>query len=235
MGETDIVKVAAGIAVIVCMVGYVFSKLFDPKMKSTRMVTKVVYEEEQEKEKKGEENSLSENRLFNPGMEEHINKADRRESYLEENNAGGYAVKENSIKENGMKENEMIDEEGEYVTQILTEDDKTEILYAKAAEPSYCLVAKNKENPIDTPIKSFPFYIGKDKNRNQLILKESSVSRLHAVVTIREEEVFLTDIGSTNGTFVNGQKLEKNHPTLINNSDELAFSREVFLFKVKEF
>ncbi|MGN6711333.1 DUF6382 domain-containing protein [Anaerocolumna jejuensis] len=278
MGEPDIVKVAAGIAVIVCLVGYVFSKLFDPKMKSTRMVTKVVYEEEQEK--KGEGNSIRENRSFNPGKEERFNKANGRENYLEENYAGenntsenyrrenhaeenhtgenytgknyvsenyrrenyvrencerGYAVKENSIKESGRKENEMIDEEGEYVTQLLAEEDKTEILYAKAAEPSYCLVAKNKENPIDIPIKSFPFYIGKDKNRNQLILKESSVSRLHAVVTIREEEVFLTDIGSTNGTFVNGQKLEKNHPTLINNSDELAFSREVFLFKVKEF
>ncbi|SHO53854.1 DUF6382 domain-containing protein [Anaerocolumna xylanovorans] len=205
MGETDAVKAMAGIAVMVCLVGYVFSKLFDPKMKSTKMVTKLIYEE----------NNPTESKM----------------AYAENKGSG----LKNDNKKSAVIEKKTVYEKDEFATQLLEEEDKTEVIYVKPTEPSYYLIAKDKENSADIPIKDFPFYIGKDKNRNQLTLKEGSVSRLHAVLIIREEEVFLTDLGSTNGTFVNGQKVEKNQPVSINNSDELAFSREVYLFKVKEF
>lgn len=204
MGEPDFIKLLAGAAVIVCLTGYVIIKLFDPKMKSTRMVTKVMYE-------------------------------DKKDEQKEEEIPGEVYASSMAVTNEPWKVKETLNLEEEYVTQILVEEEKTEILYQQNAEPSYCLVAKDKENLIDIPIDSFPFYIGKDKNRNQLVLKESSVSRLHAVLTIREEEVFLTDLGSTNGTHVNGQRLSKNQPIPINNSDELAFSREIYLFKMKVF
>lgn len=204
MGEPDFIKLLGGAAVIVCLTGYVIIKLFDPKMKSTRMVTKVMYE-------------------------------DKKDERKEEEIPGGVYASSMAVTNEPWKVKETPNLEEEYVTQILVEEEKTEILYQQNSEPSYCLVAKDKENLVDIPIDSFPFYIGKDKNRNQLVLKESSVSRLHAVLTIREEEVFLTDLGSTNGTHVNGQRLSKNQPITINNSDELAFSREIYLFKMKEF
>lgn len=240
MGEPDYIKIMAGIAVMVFLTGYAFSKLFDPKMKSTRMVTKVVYDEKEDME----ENSFREDGIF---YGENTNRT-------ADGCGTGYGIEERAIKERAIKERiieertikkksieekdlelEEIMETGEYATQILTEDNKTEILYTQFPEPCYCLVAKSKEASSDILIKSFPYYIGKDKNRNQLILKENSVSRFHGVLTMKEGEVFLTDIGSTNGTYVNGQKLEHNQPVPVNNSDELAFSREVYLFKVKEF
>ncbi|BCJ97014.1 DUF6382 domain-containing protein [Anaerocolumna chitinilytica] len=207
MGEPDFIKLLAGSAVMVSLVGYVITKLFDPKYKSTKMVTKVMYEDSKER--------LTDKNLSEQGKspEEQI-----------------YATVKGTI----LKDNELTNPDEECVTQILDEEEKTEILY-RQPEPTYCLVAKDKENLIDIPIDCFPFYIGKDKNRNGLVLKENSVSRLHAVFTIRDGEVFLTDLGSTNGTHVNGQKLLKNQPVPINNSDELAFSRVFYLFKMKEF
>jgi pSer/pThr/pTyr-binding forkhead associated (FHA) protein len=121
------------------------------------------------------------------------------------------------------------------VTTILSEmEDKTEILFTQLSLPCHYLVEKNGCNPLEIPVETFPYYVGKDKNRNQLVLKEGSVSRLHAVITKRDKTVFITDLGSTNGTFVNGQRLEKNKPVQVDNSDELAFSREIYLFKIKE-
>lgn len=272
MGEADTVKVAAGIAVIVCLVGYVSSRLFDPKMKSTKMVTKLMYEEdnpsqnkmgirenktalrennmdiredrtalrENEMDVRGNRTALRENKV-NIGENRTAfreNKMNIRENrtILRENEMdirkNRMALKENN--ESTIKEDSVY-EIDEFATQILEEEDKTEILFTVPVGAPYFLIAKDTENPRDIPIKDFPFYIGKDKSRNQLVLKESSVSRLHAVLTIRGQEVLLTDLDSTNGTYVNGQKVEKNQPVLINNSDELAFSREVYLFKVKEF
>lgn len=50
---------------------------------------------------------------------------------------------------------------------------------------------------------------------------ESSVSRAHAVVTVDANAVTISDSGSTNGTFVNGAKIET--PTQLKNGDTVHF------------
>lgn len=44
---------------------------------------------------------------------------------------------------------------------------------------------------------------------------ERGVSRVHARVQMTGEDVYITDLGSRNGTFVNGTRLEANHPVKI--------------------
>lgn len=58
-------------------------------------------------------------------------------------------------------------------------------------------------------LRSFPFYIGKEKSLNQLFLPDNTVSRRHAVIQRggRGEEYLLRDLQSTNGTWVNGKRL----------------------------
>ena len=48
--------------------------------------------------------------------------------------------------------------------------------------------------------------VGRESTR-VIALPDSSVSRDHALVTVRGEQVFLKDLGSKNGTFVEGIKL----------------------------
>lgn len=56
-----------------------------------------------------------------------------------------------------------------------------------------------------------------------ILLPDPSVSRSHARITVQNGMVTLEDVGSTNGTFVNGQKLTPQDPVTLTNGAEITF------------
>ena len=50
---------------------------------------------------------------------------------------------------------------------------------------------------------------------------EKGVSRRHARIMKRAQQIFIEDLGSSNGTFINGQKLMPYFPEQLSNGDEL--------------
>ncbi|SRR5258708_1985549 len=56
------------------------------------------------------------------------------------------------------------------------------------------------------PLETYPFTIGRARDCH-LIIDHTQVSRLHACLEYDHEQVVLTDLNSTNGTFVNGERL----------------------------
>lgn len=78
--------------------------------------------------------------------------------------------------------------------------------------------------PVRVEIMSFPFSIGKQDRGNQLVIKHSTISRKHAVITKEGEKLYLTDLCSTNGTYVNGKPLIANQPFEVTEFDEIRFS-----------
>src|SRR6185436_3914818 len=42
-----------------------------------------------------------------------------------------------------------------------------------------------------------------------MVLVEDMVSRKHAKITTTDDEIYIQDLGSTNGTFVNGEKVTR--------------------------
>jgi pSer/pThr/pTyr-binding forkhead associated (FHA) protein len=44
---------------------------------------------------------------------------------------------------------------------------------------------------------------------NDIVIPEQTVSTKHATITIENGSFFLNDLGSTNGTFVNGSRIDK--------------------------
>lgn len=61
---------------------------------------------------------------------------------------------------------------------------------------------------IITTIESYPFTIGRSKECD-LTLSHSSVSRNHARIVLKKEELFLEDSNSTNGTLLNGRVVKE--------------------------
>lgn len=57
---------------------------------------------------------------------------------------------------------------------------------------------------------------------------EQGVSRRHAMIKVGEDTLTLTDLDSTNGTYLNGQRLLPNQPRVIRDGDEIRLGRLTF-------
>lgn len=100
-------------------------------------------------------------------------------------------------------------------------DGKTIYLGDMLAKKEYVLVGENREYKLDT----FPFLIGKDKERVTLMLKDRSVSRIHARFLLEEGILYLEDLHSTNGTYLNDLLLEPHVRMKVKRGDFLQFGK----------
>jgi hypothetical protein len=57
---------------------------------------------------------------------------------------------------------------------------------------------------------------------------EQGVSRQHAVIRRGEDTLTLVDLGSTNGTHLNGQRLIPNQPRVLRDGDEIRMGKLAF-------
>ncbi|MBV9280697.1 MAG: FHA domain-containing protein [Chloroflexi bacterium] len=64
--------------------------------------------------------------------------------------------------------------------------------------------------------------------QNDIVLRSGTASRAHARIEHREQEFVLTDLNSTNGTFVNRDRLARAHT--LRHGDEVHFAGEPFTF-----
>ena len=53
----------------------------------------------------------------------------------------------------------------------------------------------------------------------------SGVSRLHAVIKREREQVFVMDLGSANGTYLNGKRLKPNSKQVLNHGNMLSLGK----------
>jgi len=65
---------------------------------------------------------------------------------------------------------------------------------------------------------------------NSLCVVEGALSRYHAKLMTEQDRVFVMDLGSTNGTFVNGRRLDANVKTPLTSGDRIRFDIEEFGF-----
>lgn len=75
------------------------------------------------------------------------------------------------------------------------------------------------------------FVIGKERRRvDYCISDNNSISRTHAKIKARAGKFYIADLGSTNCTYVNGNKLSPNQEIALNNGDKIKISDEEFEF-----
>ncbi|MGB8452705.1 MAG: DUF6382 domain-containing protein [Anaerocolumna sp.] len=112
-----------------------------------------------------------------------------------------------------------------------SEQDKTVILTQIAPQKQYHLLEIKNDMNKKIIVNIFPFVIGKFNKDISLVIEDASVSRRHAVLTREGEDIFLTDLNSTNGTFINGMKLAENKPYRITDKDEISFSQVKYIWE----
>jgi EAL domain-containing protein (putative c-di-GMP-specific phosphodiesterase class I) len=71
------------------------------------------------------------------------------------------------------------------------------------------------------PIHSNPFTVGRRQDQH-LCLELATVSAVHAEIADREGRLFVSDLGSTNGTYVNGRRIERS--TELKENDIVQFA-----------
>ncbi len=64
---------------------------------------------------------------------------------------------------------------------------------------------------------------------NDLRLDDSKASRLHAELRVAADKLEVVDLGSTNGTFLNGERLAPNLPRSLKPGDEIHFGKTKFI------
>ncbi|MDR2196565.1 MAG: trypsin-like peptidase domain-containing protein [Coriobacteriales bacterium] len=83
-----------------------------------------------------------------------------------------------------------------------------------------------------TRIDGEEFIIGKERSRvNYAIPNNGTISRLHAKITQRDGQFFITDLRSTNCTFVNERKITPGVETPLSNGDRIKLADEEFVFE----
>ncbi|HTS24384.1 MAG TPA: SpoIIE family protein phosphatase [Bryobacteraceae bacterium] len=87
------------------------------------------------------------------------------------------------------------------------------------AEPAALVVIDPNGHRTRVRIEPIPFHIGRQPE-NQLILRDSRVSRMHARILTEGRDYILEDTGSTHGTFVNGKKVKRQ---VLRNADKIEF------------
>lgn len=106
---------------------------------------------------------------------------------------------------------------------------ETTVLGGGGAQAGFSMLRrKNNEN---ISINKPEFLIGKERRRvDYCITDNNSVSRAHAKIKVRAGRCYISDLGSTNCTYVNGVKLSPNQEVILSKGDRIKISDEEFEF-----
>ena len=84
------------------------------------------------------------------------------------------------------------------------------------------------------PITDTVFTVGRRPGNLLCITDDQFISGMHAELVWRNGETFVVDKNSTNGTFVNDQKLTPGSEMIVNNGDRVKFGATTYLFRGPE-
>lgn len=105
------------------------------------------------------------------------------------------------------------------------------VFFAPEVSQEKKLYALDKKNKVHISLETLPCTIGKANEMVDYCIKDNSVSRMHAKIEERGGHFILTDLNSTNGTFVNGLQMSPNEQVEIERGDEIRFGKMRYSFR----
>jgi hypothetical protein len=100
-----------------------------------------------------------------------------------------------------------------------------------------CLKYKEGDNSLDVEAKEInvekiPWIIGNMDKNCDTVIRNRLVSHIHACITKIDDEYFIEDMNSTNGTYVNGERLLMNARQKISDSDVITFAAISYIVEI---
>lgn len=114
------------------------------------------------------------------------------------------------------------DESDEAATGFFGDDDE-----AENGSPTYAEMQSPRGITVDV-YSGRPIVVGRSRKNSNLHLGFEGVSRVHAKLQYRDGVLYVTDLGSTNGTYVNGNRLDSFKDTPVHAGDTVEFYKELF-------
>ena len=163
---------------------------------------------------------------------EEIEEEEQKESFIDKFKK--FFHKEDKKEEYDNEESICIEETNEetynFETDNLSDEEATVLLTGNAAD--YIVLKTTNRDPVIMVMPDkYPFVIGKSKRSCDFSVSSNVVSRVHARINYENEEFTIEDLNSTNGTFVNDERLKPHEVKIIERGDvvklaDLEFSVE---------
>lgn len=121
-----------------------------------------------------------------------------------------------------------LEEDNSFGAESSGDDDSTRFFKTFV---NYQLVLFGEHAPYDRyEIDSNEIFIGRDPKKCQIILTDPEVSSVHAVVRRNNAQIIIEDLNSSNGTILNGERINK---AQITTGDEFVIGSTSFTLEVK--
>ena len=86
------------------------------------------------------------------------------------------------------------------------------------------LISLKKEICPDILLNQEHLILGKSRTQADIVLSDSTVSRRHARIERRMDGYYVTDLFSTNGTFLDGHRLESGQAVALKDGAQLTIA-----------
>lgn len=111
-----------------------------------------------------------------------------------------------------------------------SEEEERTVLLSEVKNNTEAELVSEKTGEI-IPLTKFPFYIGSAGEYVDYVLMGEGVSRIHCCINKRMENYYLSDLNSTNGTFLNNKEVFPGKNELLSANDEIRIVSQDFYLK----
>lgn len=110
-------------------------------------------------------------------------------------------------------------------------------------EAATCIIREGQSNGMAVLVSTRPeqyenillyreeTHVGKEARKADVCINNDTVSRIHAKIIRREEKYYLTDLNSTNGTWLNGKRIAPSEAVELEEGDLTAFAEAEYIFQ----
>jgi hypothetical protein len=217
------------ILILLCAEGYLMRKLWSKENKLAKIITRSEYIDPRQDYKDSvpiKKDNADNIVLRKPHLD--ITQLTKREYSL---------WKEQSDTPEEVSDHEEINTAPKDEKTVLQEDNNPTCLLSDIEEHTkdstkILLKSPDEEQYSSIYIEEFPFFIGKLRKNVDYCLEKNVVSRYHAKLTKEEDKYYITDLNSTNGTFVNERLLTSYEKKEIIQGDRIALANLNFEFRL---